>query len=116
MSEAAPTVVIAPDSFKGSCSSVEAARAIARGVRAAFGTRAEVLELPMADGGEGTLDALVAACAADDDCHARYPDLRKELLDVLSHAADSPFSVTVTDAVMTSPMSTGRVKRSDCPR
>ena len=61
MSEAAPTVVIAPDSFKGSCSSVEAARAIARGVRAAFGTRAEVLELPMADGGEGTLDALVAA-------------------------------------------------------
>ena len=61
MSEAAPTVVFAPDSFKGSCSSVEAARAIARGVRAAFGTRAEVLELPMADGGEGTLDALVAA-------------------------------------------------------
>lgn len=61
MSEAAPTVVIAPDSFKGSCSSIEAARAIARGVRAAFGTRAEVLELPMADGGEGTLDALVAA-------------------------------------------------------
>lgn len=61
MSEAAPTVVIAPDSFKGSCSSVEAARAIARGVRAAFGTRAEVLELPMADGGEGTLDALVSA-------------------------------------------------------
>ena len=61
MSEAAPTVVIAPDSFKGSCSSVEAARAIARGVRAAFGTCAEVLELPMADGGEGTLDALVAA-------------------------------------------------------
>ena len=44
------------------------------------------------------VDALVAACAADDDCHARYPDLRKELLDVLSHAAESPFSVTVTDA------------------
>ncbi len=54
-------ILVAPDSFKGSCSSVEAARAIARGVRAAFGTRAEVLELPMADGGEGTLDALVAA-------------------------------------------------------
>ena len=61
MSEAAPTVVIAPDSFKGSCSSIEAARAIARGVRAAFGCSAALRELPMADGGEGTLDALVAA-------------------------------------------------------
>lgn len=61
MSEVAPNIVIAPDSFKGSCTSVEAARAIADGVRAAFGDRANVRELPMADGGEGTLDALVAA-------------------------------------------------------
>ena len=61
MSEVDPTIVIAPDSFKGSCTSIEAAQAIANGVRTAFGARAEVRELPMADGGEGTLDALVAA-------------------------------------------------------
>ncbi len=61
MSEGTPTIVIAPDSFKGSCSSIEAAHAIANGARAALGGSVAVLELPMADGGEGTLDALVAA-------------------------------------------------------
>ena len=53
-------VVVAPDSFKGSLSAVAAARAMARGVRAAA-PRAEVVEVPVADGGEGTVDALVAA-------------------------------------------------------
>ncbi|MDI6022840.1 glycerate kinase [Leucobacter sp. UT-8R-CII-1-4] len=61
MSNAAPIIVIAPDSLKGSCSSPEAAAAIARGVRQVFGDSVEVREVPMADGGEGTLDALVAA-------------------------------------------------------
>lgn len=61
MSNAAPIIVIAPDSLKGSCTSAEAAAAIARGVRQAFGAAAQVREVPMADGGEGTLDALVAA-------------------------------------------------------
>jgi len=65
MNPKTPVIVIAPDSLKGSCSSVQAARAIARGVRAAFGERADVRELPMADGGEGTLDALVAAWGGD---------------------------------------------------
>ena len=61
MSAAAPIVVIAPDSFKGSCSSAEAAKALAHGVRSVFGGTAEIREVPMADGGEGTLDTLVAA-------------------------------------------------------
>ncbi len=65
MSNAAHIIVIAPDSLKGSCSSPEAARAIARGVRSVFGAAAEVREVPMADGGEGTLDALVAAWEGD---------------------------------------------------
>ncbi|WP_427869837.1 glycerate kinase [Leucobacter luti] len=56
-----PTVVIAPDSLKGSCSSPVAAAALARGARAALGPGARVVELPLADGGEGTLDALAAA-------------------------------------------------------
>jgi glycerate kinase len=53
-------IVIAPDSFKGSLSAVEAARAIERGIKKAF-PEADTLCLPVADGGEGTLDTLVAA-------------------------------------------------------
>lgn len=53
-------VVIAPDKFKGSLTAVEAARAISRGVLRAF-PGAEVDAIPMADGGEGTVDALVTA-------------------------------------------------------
>ncbi|MEV7553457.1 glycerate kinase [Amycolatopsis sp. NPDC089917] len=53
-------VVIAPDKFKGSLTAVEAAEAIADGVRDAL-PEAEVSSCPVADGGEGTLDVLVAA-------------------------------------------------------
>ena len=53
-------VVVAPDKFRGSLTAAEAACAMARGVRSAAPS-AEVDEVPMADGGEGTLDALVAA-------------------------------------------------------
>lgn len=52
-------ILIAPDSFKGSLSAADAAAAMARGVLAAF-PEAEVVPVPMADGGEGTVDALVA--------------------------------------------------------
>jgi glycerate kinase len=53
-------VVVAPNSFKGSLSAAEAAAAIARGVREAL-PDAEVIEIPVADGGEGTVDALVSS-------------------------------------------------------
>ncbi|MEV7180347.1 glycerate kinase [Kitasatospora sp. NPDC093679] len=53
-------VVVAPDKFKGSLEGAEVAARIAAGVRrAAPGT--EVRELPVADGGEGTLAAALAA-------------------------------------------------------
>lgn len=51
-------VVVAPQAFKGSLDAPEVADAIARGVRQVF-PRAEVLTLPVADGGEGTVRALV---------------------------------------------------------
>src|ERR1017187_8553460 len=53
-------VVIAPDKFKGSLSAEEAALAMARGVTAAL-PNASIDCVPMADGGEGTVEALVAA-------------------------------------------------------
>jgi len=53
-------VVVAPDSYKGSVSALGVAEAIERGVRAVF-PHAEVVKVPIADGGEGTVDALVVA-------------------------------------------------------
>lgn len=53
-------VVVAPNAFKGSLSASQAAAAIARGVREVF-PDAEVFEVPVADGGDGTVEALVSA-------------------------------------------------------
>ncbi|MGY3317324.1 glycerate kinase [Arthrobacter sp. TE12232] len=53
-------IVIATDKFKGSLSSAEAAQNLSRGIKTASpGTIIE--EIPIADGGEGTLDAAIAA-------------------------------------------------------
>jgi glycerate 2-kinase len=54
-----PVAAVAPDKFRGTLSASEAAAAMARGARTAgFDV---VREVPLADGGEGTLDALLAA-------------------------------------------------------
>ncbi|HEY3572961.1 MAG TPA: glycerate kinase [Arthrobacter sp.] len=55
------TVLVAPDSFKGTYSAAEVAAAIAGGIRTAGGRAAE---LPVADGGEGTFDALCSRLGA----------------------------------------------------
>ena len=57
-------VAIAIDSFKGSLSSVEAGNAAAEGVRRVF-PDAECRVRPLADGGEGTVDALVAGLGGE---------------------------------------------------
>ena len=57
-------VTIAIDSFKGSLSSVEAGHAAAAGVRRVF-PDAECVVRPLADGGEGTVDALVAGLGGE---------------------------------------------------
>lgn len=53
-------IVIAPDSFKESLGAAEVAAAIARGWRSVC-PDAEIVLKPMADGGEGTVDVLLAA-------------------------------------------------------
>ncbi|MDH0097299.1 glycerate kinase [Ectopseudomonas hydrolytica] len=66
-------IVIAPDSFKESLSAPEAAAAIARGWQRVF-PAAECLLRPMADGGEGTVDALLAAVGGERrECWVRGP-------------------------------------------
>ena len=57
-------VAIAIDSFKGSLSSVAAGNAAAEGVRRVF-PDAECVVRPLADGGEGTVDALVAGLGGE---------------------------------------------------
>jgi len=52
--------VLAPDSFKESITATQAVAAMERGIRLVF-PEAETVGVPMADGGEGTTDALVAA-------------------------------------------------------
>ncbi len=59
-------ILIAPNGFKGTLSSVQAARAIALGLHRAHPTL-DVTRLPMSDGGSGFLDAI----------HHLYPHLRK---------------------------------------
>jgi len=54
-------VLVATDSFKGSLSSIKVGEAIAEGIKRVY-PNAKVKIIPIADGGEGTVDALVAAC------------------------------------------------------
>lgn len=56
-------VLLAIDSFKGSVSSAQAEETVAEGVRRVW-PDAQVAALPLADGGEGTLDA-IAACGGE---------------------------------------------------
>jgi glycerate 2-kinase len=53
-------IVVAPDKFKGSLPAAEVADAIAAGLRAQL-PGAVVVTIPVADGGDGTVDAAVAA-------------------------------------------------------
>lgn len=101
-------VVVAPDSFKGSLTAADVAACVADGVHAAR-PDAVVTRLPMADGGEGTLDALLAAWqvtprtidtvdAVGRPCQARWavsPDGRVGVVELaeasgLPHVADAP--------------------------
>ncbi len=53
-------ILIAPDSFKGALSSSQAAEAIAAGILK-VAPYTEIIKIPLADGGEGTVEALVSA-------------------------------------------------------
>lgn len=57
-------IIIVPDSFKGSFTAIAAASAMERGVKRAY-PHAQVVKLPVADGGEGTVDALVLATGGE---------------------------------------------------
>ncbi|NLZ95203.1 MAG: glycerate kinase, partial [Bacteroidales bacterium] len=53
-------IIIAPDSFKGSLTSMEVADAIEEGIKKVI-PDCELVKTPIADGGEGTMETLVGA-------------------------------------------------------
>jgi len=77
-------IVIAPDSFKGSLTAIEVSDAIERGVREVF-PEAEIVKVPMADGGEGTVQCLVNATGGE--------ILQKEVIDPLGHKINASYGI-----------------------
>ena len=57
-------VTVAIDSFKGSLSTFESGGAVAEGIRRVY-SDAEVDICPLADGGEGTVEAIISACEGE---------------------------------------------------
>ena len=65
-------VLLSIDSFKGSVSSAQAEEAVAEGIRRVW-PDAELNALPLADGGEGTLDAIAARAGVLSTCEVAGP-------------------------------------------
>lgn len=59
MTPVKPRIVVAPDKFKGSCTARSAAEAIVAGLRDAWGEDYDYQIVPLADGGEGTVDVFL---------------------------------------------------------
>lgn len=57
-------ILIAPDSFKGSLGAAQVCNAIGEGIASAF-PEAALTKLPLADGGEGTVESLLSAMSGD---------------------------------------------------
>ncbi|RKP54734.1 glycerate kinase [Pararobbsia silviterrae] len=99
---AAPVVVIAPDSFKGSLSAEQVAHAIATGVRRVWHA-ADIRMRPLADGGEGTLDALLTRGGRRVRVHVRNAagepfEAASGVLDDRTSIVESAEIVGLTDA------------------
>ena len=90
-------ILVAPDSFKGSLSAALAAAAMARGVKAVF-PAAEVREVPVADGGEGTVEALVRATGGRTETRAVTGPLGERLAARFGVLGDGVTAVVETAA------------------
>ena len=71
-------VVIASDSFKGSLSSMDVAGAAAQGIADVF-PDCEIVKVPVADGGEGSVDSLVSATGGKKISAASYDPLMRSM-------------------------------------
>jgi len=115
-------ILIAPDKFKGSLSSAEAAAAIERGVRAVF-PDPEVRSLPVADGGEGTSELLSDALGGErvtcrtvdplgreiDACYTRVPERKLAVVDMSAAAGMWRLSKLERDPMQVSTFGVGKM-------
>ena len=90
------TVLVAPDSFKGTFTAAQVGEAVARGLRAAG---REAATLPVADGGEGTLDVLAPALGLE--------LLRVRTTDPLGREIDAALALGADTAVVETAAASG---------
>ncbi|MGB4033862.1 MAG: glycerate kinase, partial [Christensenellales bacterium] len=57
-------IILIPDSFKGTMSSAKVCSIMEKAIRESF-PNAEILSIPVADGGEGTVEAFIKACQGE---------------------------------------------------
>lgn len=115
-------IIIAPDSFKDSLSAAEVANAIALGLQQVF-PNAELLKCPMADGGEGTVDAILAAVTGErranrvtgplgDSVEARWgwlPEMRTAIIEMAEASGLQLIPVAQRNACISSTRGTGEL-------
>jgi len=118
-------IVIAPDSFKGSLTALQAAEAMEIGTRRVF-PDAAIEKVPMADGGEGTVQSLVdatdgeirVACVRDplgNEIEAKYGVLGDSITAVIEMAAASGLTLippNKRNPLVTTTYGTGQLIRS----
>ncbi|MCF2533363.1 glycerate kinase [Yinghuangia soli] len=83
-------IVVAPDKFKGTLTAAQAAGHLADGILRVL-PAADVRRLPVADGGDGTVDAAVAA---------GFRRVRTRVAGPTGHAVDASFAIRGTTAVV----------------
>jgi glycerate 2-kinase len=122
-------IVIAPDSFKGSVTALQAAEAIESGLRRVF-PDAQIDSVPMADGGEGTVQSLVDATGGQiftervsdplgTDVEAKYGVLGDGVTAVIEMAAASGLTLVPRDKrnpLVTTTYGTGQLIRAALDR
>ena len=95
MARDSPLVICCPDKFRGTISAPAAARALARGVES---TGLRGLAHPLADGGEGTLDAVLAAPGAEVAAVATLDPLGRPIESRLAMLSDGSALVELAEA------------------
>lgn len=118
-------IVLAPDSFKNSVTAIEASHAMRTGFASIF-PEAEIVEVPMADGGEGTVQSLVDATDGQFktatvknplgvDVEAQYGLLGDQQMAVIEMAAASGIQFideTTQNPLITTTYGTGQLIRA----
>lgn len=90
-------ILIAPDKFKGTLTGAEAAGAMALGIRRVL-PDADITVQPIADGGEGTLEAVLAAGGVRHETTVRGP---------LADTLKAPWALTGSTAVIETARASG---------